>query len=260
MADTPIRLVIFDWAGTTVDYGSFAPVAAFMQAFSANGITLTPDETRGPMGLHKRDHIRALFGLDSVSRQWRTAHGRDWSEADVEAIYTAFMPIQIQKAAELADLIPGVRECCTELQARGILIGTSTGYPRSVAEPVITAAAEQGYRPNASVCADEVPQARPAPWMIFRNMEQLGVFPPSSVLKVGDTVPDIEAGRNAGVRTVGITQTGSEVGLTEEEFSALEASAAQQRIEKAEAVFRNAGADHILRSVADLPALIDTLS
>ena len=194
MADQTIRLVVFDWAGTTVDHGSFAPVAAFMEAFRSNGVNLTADEIRGPMGLHKKDHIRALFQLDSVNRQWRTAHDREWTEDDVEAIYHAFMPIQIQKAAELTNLIPGVRECCDTLQARGILIGTSTGYPRSVADPVITAAAEQGYRPDASVCADEVPQARPAPWMIFRNMEQLGIYPASSVLKVGDTVPDIEAG------------------------------------------------------------------
>ncbi len=256
----PIRLVVFDWAGTTVDYGSFAPVAAFMQAFRASGVEMTPDEIRGPMGLHKRDHIRALFQLEAVTGQWRAAHDRDWTEEDVDTIYNAFMPIQIQKALELADLIPGVFDCFEALKERGILIGTSTGYPRAVAEPVIESAAEQGYRPDSNVCADEVAQARPAPWMIFRNMEQLGVFPPSAVLKVGDTVPDVQAGRNAGVRTVGVTQTGSEVGLTEHEFAALSESKAAQRVQKAEDVFRVAGADNVIRSVAELPALIDSLS
>jgi phosphonoacetaldehyde hydrolase len=259
MADQPVRLVVFDWAGTTVDYGSFAPVAAFMQAFRANGVELTPEETRGPMGLHKRDHIRALFQLESVRTQWHSSHNSNWTEDDVDAIYNSFMPIQIEKAQELADLIPGVRDCFEALKERGILIGTSTGYPRSVAQPVIEAAAKQGYRPDSNVCADEVPQARPAPWMIFRNMEQLGVFPPSAVLKVGDTVPDIHAGANAGVRTVGITQTDSEVGLTESEFASIDQAEAAQRLQKAEKVFRNAGADHVLRSVAELPALIDSL-
>ena len=239
-----IRLVVLDWAGTTVDYGSFAPVAAFMQAFRANGVELTPDETRGPMGLHKRDHIRALFQLESVGEQWQSSHNRGWTEDDVESIYNTFMPIQIQKAQEFSDLIPGVQDCYAALKERGILIGTSTGYPRSVAQPVIDAAAKQGYRPDFNVCADEVPQARPAPWMIFRNMEQLGVFPPSAVLKVGDTVPDIDAGANAGVRTVGITQTGSEVGLTESEFASLDDDEAARQIQKAENVFRDAGADH----------------
>ena len=257
MSDHPIRLVIFDWAGTTVDYGSFAPVAAFMAAFQANGVSITPEETRGPMGLHKRDHIRSLFQLETVASQWQQAHGRGWTEQDVDAIYEAFMPIQIQKAQELSTLIPGVRECFEALKQRGILVGSTTGYPRSVAQPVIVAAAEQGYVPDCTVCADEVPQARPAPWMIFRNMEQLGVFPPSAVLKVGDTVPDIEAGRNAGVRTVGITRTGSEVGLTEAEFTALESSEAERHIKKAEAVFQESAADHIVSSVAALIDLLD---
>lgn len=256
MSDHPIRLVIFDWAGTTVDYGSFAPVAAFMQAFQANGVSITPEETRGPMGLHKRDHIRALFQLETVTSQWQQAHGRGWTDQDVDEIYNTFMPIQIQKAQELSTLIPGVRECFEALKQRGILVGSTTGYPRSVAQPVIEAAAEQGYVPDCTVCADEVPQARPAPWMIYRNMEQLGVFPPSAVLKVGDTVPDIEAGKNAGVRTVGITQTGSEVGLTEAEFKALAPDEAELRVNKAQATFRSADCDHILASVAELPATI----
>ena len=170
------------------------------------------------------------------------------------------MPIQIQKAQELSTLIPGVRECFEALKQRGILVGSTTGYPRSVAQPVIEAAAEQGYIPDCTVCADEVPQARPAPWMIYRNMEQLGVFPPSAVLKVGDTVPDIEAGRNAGVRTVGITRTGSEVGLTEAEFAALNTADSESRVRKAEAVFQKAGADHILASVAELSSLLDSES
>ncbi|MBC8290958.1 MAG: phosphonoacetaldehyde hydrolase, partial [Planctomycetes bacterium] len=231
-----------------------------MPAFQAYGVAITPEETRGPMGLHKRDHIRSLFQLESVASQWQQAHGRGWTDLDVDAIYETFMPIQIQQAQELSTLIPGVRECFEALKQRGILIGTTTGYPRSVAHPVIDAAAEQGYVPDCTVCADEVPQARPAPWMIYRNMEQLGVFPPSAVLKVGDTIPDIEAGKNAGVRTVAITQTGSEVGLTEAEFTALDPAEAGVRIQKAEAVFQTAGADHILKSVAELPALVDCWS
>jgi len=260
MSDHPIRLVIFDWAGTTVDYGSFAPVAAFMEAFHANGVSITPEETRGPMGLHKRDHIRSLFQLETVSSQWQQAHGRGWTEEDVDAIYNTFMPIQIQKAQELSTLIPGVRDCVEALKQRGIMVGSTTGYPRSVAQPVIDAAAEQGYVPDCTVCADEVPQARPAPWMIYRNMEQLGVFPSSAVLKVGDTVPDIEAGRNAGVRTVGITRTGSEVGLTEAEFNGLEADEASERVSKAEAVFQKVYTEFILASVAELPSLLDSES
>lgn len=260
MSVSPIKLVIFDWAGTTVDFGSFAPVAAFMAAFESHGVTMTADEVRGPMGLGKKDHIRALFQLESVTAQWREKHDRDWNEDDVAAIYDAFMPVQIKKAAELAELIPGTKECFESLKERGILVGSSTGYPRAVAEPVIAAAAEQGFRPDASVCVDEVPAGRPAPWMIYANMERLGVYPPTAVLKVGDTVPDIAAGLNAGVKTVGVVRTGSEVGLTADEFSALDPAEQEAKIKRAEAKLNAAGAHCLINSVAELPALLDSIS
>ena len=253
----PIRLVIFDWAGTTVDFGSLAPVHAFDATFRAHGIELSHTDIRGPMGLHKKDHIRSLFGLETTATQWQQAHGREWTEKDVEALYQAFMPLQIEQAQQLSDLIPGVQECFEELTRRGILVGSSTGYPRVVAAPTIAAAAQHGYRPGATVCADDVPAGRPAPWMIFRNMEELGVYPPAAVLKVGDTIPDIQAGINAGVRTIGITATGSEVGLGEEEWGQLTSDAQQQAIDRAAAVLQAAGADAILSSIAQLPDWLD---
>jgi len=253
----PVRLVVFDWAGTTVDYGSLAPVHAFGAAFRAHGVELTQQEIRGPMGLHKQDHIRNLFALETAATQWKQQHGRDWSEQDVETLYQAFMPLQVEQARQLSDLIPGVRECFEMLKSRGITVGSSTGYPRIVADPTIESAAGQGYRPDATVCADEVPAGRPAPWMIFRNMEQLGVFPPTAVLKVGDTVPDITAGVNAGVRTIGITRTGSEVGLSPADWEQLDADAQQAAVDRAERVLLQAGADDVLDSVAGLPDWID---
>lgn len=253
----PVRLVIFDWAGTTVDHGSLAPVHAFGAAFRAHGVELTQQELRGPMGLHKKDHIRNLFGLETAAAQWKQQHGREWAEEDVETLYQAFTPLQVEQAQRLSDLIPGVAECFETLKSRGIAVGSSTGYPRIVADPTVESAAEQGYRPDATVCADEVPAGRPAPWMIFRNMEQLGVFPSAAVLKVGDTVPDITAGINAGVRTIGITRTGSEVGLSLDDWEQLDADSQQAAIETAEEVLLQAGANDVLGSVADLPGWID---
>ena len=253
----PVHLVIFDWAGTTVDHGSLAPVHAFDATFRAHGVELSHADIRGPMGLHKKDHIRSLFGLETTATQWKQAHGREWTEDDVEVLYQAFMPLQIEQAQQLSDLIPGVRECFEELTRRGIHVGSSTGYPRVVAAPTIAAAAQQGYHPAATVCADDVPAGRPAPWMIFRNMEELGVYPAAAVLKVGDTIPDIQAGINAGVRTIGITATGSEVGLGEEEWGQLTSDEQQQATDRAAEVLQEAGADAILSSIAQLPDWID---
>ena len=133
---TQIRLVVFDWAGTTVDFGSCAPVASFVAAFAGCGVEVSAAEARGPMGVHKKDHVRALFGLPAVAARWRAAHGRDWTEADVERVYEAFVPLQMEVVAAHSDPIDGVPAAVDELRRRGIKIGGSTGYFRAAAERV----------------------------------------------------------------------------------------------------------------------------
>ena len=65
------QLVIFDWAGTTVDYGCFAPVNAFALAFQKFGVTPTVEEIRAPMGMLKRDHIRTMLRMERIARAWK---------------------------------------------------------------------------------------------------------------------------------------------------------------------------------------------
>ena len=74
---TPLRisLVIFDWAGTTVDHGCMAPIAAFQKAFKTYQIDLTVAQARGPMGMHKKDHIRTLLAIPEIAEQWQKVHG-----------------------------------------------------------------------------------------------------------------------------------------------------------------------------------------
>lgn len=254
---TEIRLVVFDWAGTTVDFGCFGPVAPFVTTLARHGVRVTPAQARGPMGLHKKDHLRALLQLPDAAGQWRTGHGRDWTEPDVEDLYQRhFVPLQMEEVRNHSQLVPGVRECVAALRERGIKIGTTTGYFREAAEVVFAAARVQGYDPDLNVLPDEVTAGRPAPWMIFRHMERLGVFPPAAVLKIGDTVPDIHEGRNAGAWSVGVTHSGSEVGCTEAELAALPAEERQARVARASETLRAAGAHAVLETVAALPALI----
>ena len=57
------KAVIFDWDGTTVDFGSFAPMGAFTKAMAPFGIDVTINETRAPMGAAKWNHIHALLQM-----------------------------------------------------------------------------------------------------------------------------------------------------------------------------------------------------
>ncbi|MEX2246826.1 MAG: phosphonoacetaldehyde hydrolase [Dehalococcoidia bacterium] len=254
-----IRLVVFDWAGTTVDHGCFAPVSPFIEAFRRHGVAITVGQARGPMGLEKKDHIRALMRRPDVAAVWRDAHSREPSEADVEAVFADFVPLQLERVADASRLVPGLLDCVERLRARGVRIGATTGYFAEAARRCADAAAAQGYRPDLALCPSDVPEGRPAPWMIFRIMQELRVYPPAAVLKAGDTVPDIEEGLNAGVWSAGVTATGSIVGLTEAEFAALPLSERGRRLHDAAGTLRDAGAHDVIESVAAIPALIDEI-
>jgi phosphonoacetaldehyde hydrolase len=255
-----VRLVVFDWAGTTVDHGCYGPLAAFVRVFAQYGVEVSPAEARGPMGLHKKDHLREMLRAPAVAERWRRAHGRDWAERDVETLYQDFIPLQLEVIDEHSRLVPGLLDCVAELRPQGIRIGATTGYFRSAAERVYEAAREQGYVPDHAVCAEDVPEGRPAPWMVFRIMERLGVYPPAAVVKVGDTVPDIEEGLNAGAWSIGVTRTSSEVGCTEEEWAALGPAERQDRLAKARQKLLAAGAHAVVESLAELPAFVADLS
>jgi phosphonoacetaldehyde hydrolase len=255
-----IRLVVLDWAGTTIDFGCIAPSGAFVAAFAAKGVVVTLAEARGPMGLHKKDHIRAMLRTDSVGARWRAHTGRDWTEADVNELYADVTPRQVAAAAEYSALIPGAAEAVAELRRRGLKVAGTTGYFTEAADAVASAAKRQGYEPDFNICADDVPAGRPAPWMIFRCMEALGVYPPAAVLKVGDTVIDIEDGRNAGCWSVGVVDSSNEMGLTRAELAALPARELDARREAVRARYRAAGAHAVITSIAELPRLAGELS
>jgi phosphonoacetaldehyde hydrolase len=251
-----IRLVVFDWAGTTIDFGCLAPAGAFVASFVARGVPVSIAEARGPMGLHKKDHIRAMLQTPRVATKWRTAVGRDWSETDVEEIYRDVTPRQVQAARLYSTLVPNVLDTVRVLRASGIRIAGTTGYFREAAEVVLEAAAAQGYRPDYAICADEVPVGRPAPWMIFRAMEALGVYPPATVVKVGDTPVDIADGLNAGVWSVGVVDSSNEMGLAEAEFAALSAADRADRRAAVRQRFLTAGAHAVIDTLTELPGLV----
>jgi phosphonoacetaldehyde hydrolase len=255
-APPEIKLVVFDWAGTTIDFGCIAPAGAFVAAFAEVGVAVSVAEARGPMGLHKKDHLRAMLRVPEIGGRWKEAHGREWAEADVDALYRRVTPMQVAAAKKHSALIPGVVQCVADLRKRGVKIAASTGYFREAAGVVYAAAREQGYEPDFTICADEVPAGRPAPWMIFRAMEATGVYPPAAVVKVGDTPIDIEDARNAGVWGVGVIDSSNEMGLTQAELAALSEAEREERRERVLERYEAARVDAAVRTIDQLPSLV----
>jgi phosphonoacetaldehyde hydrolase len=255
-----IRLVVFDWAGTVLDFGCFAPVAAFRDAFAQLGVEVSVAEARAPMGLHKKEHIRVMLREPGLACRWAEVHNRPADDTDVERLYSITTPLQIAAAGRHDDLVPGLLECVAAFRARGIKIGGTTGYFRAAALAAQEAAARQGYVSDVNVCADDVPMGRPAPFMLFRVMEAVGVYPADQVLKVGDTAHDIAEGRNAGAWSVGVIDSSSDMGLTPAQLQALPSLERARRREEVGAKLQAAGAHAVIFSLAELPALVDRMT
>lgn len=253
------KAVVFDWAGTTIDFGSFAPMGVFVEAFRRFGIETTIEEARGPMGAPKWHHIDAMMKLPSVATQWQAKYGAAPTKADVDKVYEVFVPMNEEVVADYATLVPGTRETVDWLRGRGMKIGSTTGYTRSIMERVLLLAAAQGYAPDNLVCADDLPEGRPGPLMMYKCFVDLVVYPPSAVIKVDDTEPGIAEGVAAGCVTVGVALSGNAVGKTPEELAALsEAEIAPLRATATD-LLKAAGADHVIDTIADLPALVERL-
>lgn len=251
-----IAAIVFDWAGTMIDFGSIAPVIALRRAFEAEGLPVRDDEVRAGMGLAKRDHVRALLETPRVRAAWIEAGRPAPTEADADRINDALEPLVREAAAERARLIPGARETFEALRDKGVRIGSTTGYTRAMMGPILAAAADQGYAPELVVCAGETRVGRPSPLMLWKAMVELGVYPASAVVKVDDAPAGIAEGRAAGCFTVGVAASGNALGLSLEDYRALPADGRAARLADAHAALRAAGADLVIDSVADLvPAL-----
>jgi len=171
----PIQAVLLDWAGTTMDFGCCAPAVVFMEVFQRQGVPITLEEARAPMGAHKRVHIQSIGRLESVRRRWNEKHGRDPSEADVDKMFADFIPKQIECLSTYSELIPGTLDVVAELRRRGIKIGSTTGYTTEMMAVNLKDGERQGYKPDSTVCASEVPAGRPFPHMCLQNVINLNV-------------------------------------------------------------------------------------
>ncbi|QKJ50563.1 phosphonoacetaldehyde hydrolase [Providencia rettgeri] len=153
-----IQAVILDWAGTTVDFGSFAPTQIFIEAFKrVFDIEITLAQARIPMGLGKWQHIEALGKLPEIDTLWKVKFGRSMTSEDIDTIYAAFMPLQIAKVVDFAAPIAGVSDTITTLRQQNIKIGSCSGYPRAVMEKLVPAAQKLGYHPDYWVASDDIP-------------------------------------------------------------------------------------------------------
>lgn len=243
---TGIQAVLLDWAGTAVDYGSLAPAAVFVDALAERGVAITFEQARAPMGLAKLDHVRAILEMEPVRLQWMEHFGRIPDESDVRSVHDGLEERMTETAARHGELIPGHLELVEWLRGRNIAIATGSGYTRRMMEPVRESARSQGYEPDLVVLPEDVGEGRPSPLMAYRSALELGRWPLSKFVKIGDTVADMREGRNAGCWCVGYSRCGNELGLAREDDLALDPATRGKLLEKAGSRLRDAGAHFVV--------------
>ncbi len=254
-----LHSVIFDLAGTTIDCGCMAPVAVFVEIFRRRGVTVDVATTRGPMGTHKREHLRRMCVEPGVYAAWVAANGRPPTSDDVDAMYAEAEPLQIACLPDHADVIPGFLAVAELLRARGYRLGATTGYTAPMVEVLRPLMARNGWSPDVLLSSSEVPAGRPAPYMNQVAAMRLGAPDVAQVVVVGDTVVDIQAARNTGMWAIGVTLTGNEVGLGWEALQALPIPERAVLARRAGVTLLDAGAHAVIDSVADLPHALSRL-
>jgi phosphonoacetaldehyde hydrolase len=262
-----LEAVIFDWAGTTVDHGSLAPVRAITELFARHGIRLSDEDARRDMGIFKKDHIRRILAMPHVSAAWReTKVGQALSPANpsrderaVETLFEKFQPLQMEVLESYSQVIGGTVEITERLRTRGLKVGSTTGYTRPMLEALLRCAAAQGYRPDAALCPDDTGGGRPHPWMCLRIALEFRLSATRAAVKVGDTESDIREGLNAGMWSVGVSGTGNEVGIGAAEWEALHEEERSRLAGKAGEKLRAAGAHYIIERVSLLEPVLEEI-
>jgi len=253
-----VKAVILDWSGTTADAYVLAPAVVFVDVFKQHGVAISMAEARGPMGLRKDLHIKALTEVPEIRERWKGVHGSHPGQAEVDAMFADFVPMQLDCLREYTALLPGVAETTQKLQAEGIKIGSSTGFTRAMVDILEADAKTQGYVPDASVAGDEVEHgARPKPFMVYKNLDMLDVHPIQSVVKVDDTVSGVGEALEAGCWGVGIARYSNYMDIDSfEHEKRLSKADIERRLAFTRETLRKAGAHYVIDTFDELTAVI----
>ena len=257
-----VRGMVLDWSGTTADAYVLAPAVVFVDVFRKHGVEISMNEARGPMGLRKDLHIKALTEVPELRERWKGIHGHEPDQTDVDRMFEDFVPMQLECLRNYTTLLPHVAEVTQAFQKQGIKIGSSTGFVRSMVDILEADAKEQGYVPDASVAGDEVKHgARPKPFMVYRNLDLMDVHPIQSVVKVDDTVSGVGEALEAGCWGVGIARYSNYMDIDSlDHLESLPESEIQRRLAVTREILQKAGAHYVIDTFDQLPDVIEDVN
>ena len=257
-----VKGLVLDWSGTTADAYVLAPAVVFVEVFSKQNVEISMTEARGPMGLRKDLHIKALTEVPEIKERWKGVHGKYPDQSDVDRMFEDFVPMQLDCLRKYTTLLPHVAEVTQKFQKEGIRIGSSTGFVRSMVDILEEDANKQGYTPDASVAGDEVVNgARPKPFMVYRNLDLMDVHPIQSVVKVDDTISGVGEALEAGCWGVGIARYSNYMDINSlEESESIPEQEIQRRLANTREILQKAGAHYVIDTFDELPQVVEDVN
>jgi phosphonoacetaldehyde hydrolase len=257
-----VGYVMLDCSGTTMDRYVDAPAIVFVEVFKKYGLEIAMPEARAPMGLRKDLHIKAITQIPSVRERFVAKFGREPDQSDVDKMFADFVPTQINllRKGNYHELLPGTAEVVKGLQQRGIKIGVTTGFVRSMLDILLEGAAKQGFVPDTSCAGDEVEMPRPTAYMVIKNLERLGVYNLQNAMRRTIKVDDTVSGAGEGAPLcwrVAVSKWSNYVAdswdavrkMSAEELAAHEAASKEKLV-------RESGAHYVIDDLRDFPAVV----
>ncbi|XP_074661078.1 phosphonoacetaldehyde hydrolase-like [Tubulanus polymorphus] len=259
----PVKACILDWCGTSANKYSLATTRVFDQFFKKYKVPIGVEHVRKSIGLRMDLQILEILKIPSVSKRWKDLHGQLPNEADVNSMYSDFVPMFMKSLHEYGELIPGTSKAIDSLKTDlNCKIGSTTCLSRSMVDILLNAAVKQGYHPNTTVASDEVNNGiHPKPHMIYKSMGLLDISPIQSVVKVGATSYTIHEALEAGCWAVAVSRYSNYMNINSfEEENEVSEDDMKQRNTVAQEILINSGAHYVIDSIVQLPDIVNEIN
>lgn len=251
-----MKLVIFDISGTLIDQGSLVTVKTFQKVFKKYKLYINPELIIKDMGIDKNTHIKRILSNPKIIVQLKK--NKINKKNIFKKVCNEFNNVLQKEVKTKFDYIEGFDELINFLRKRNIKIALTTGYPKNIIDYILLRFKRKKFYPDYSVCVSDVKRGRPYNDMIIKILKNLNIKKKDAI-KIDDSFSGILEGKNAKIKTIGLTLTGINFPKTiqqKRKISQKELNLAHLKISKK---FKKINTDFILRDLKDVMNIFKTL-
>ena len=254
-----VSACIFDLGGTIVDRYSIIPLKSLIQTFKHHNINISNDLIFRDISMDKKIHIGNILEDKYVYMNWFKQYKRNPEYDDVLKLYETFKTIQLEKSHKI-DIIPETYNAFEYLKKNNIKIGCTTDLNKNNAGIISRVLNTNICKLDNIVSSTCVEKSRPHPNMIYKNMVDLSIVDPRTIIKIDDTNIGIKEGKNAGLWTIGVARWSSYMNVLPENYNNMNDIVIRERLEKSKEKLKQSRPDFIIETLDELPNIIETIN